>query len=281
VASPQASAKVLIRPLTEGELPEADRVVRLAFGTFIGLPDPSRFMGDADYVRTRWKNDPSSVVAAEHQEKLIGTNFATNWGSFGFFGPLTVDPAYWDRGVAQQILGPTMEIFRRWGNRHLGLFTFSQSPKHMRLYQKFGFWPRDLVAIMAKRIASSTAGEMQASEEVPALFSQALPETRPQLLLAFSEVTNSIFEGLDVEREIRAVATQNLGNTLLLWDGSRLGAFAVCHTGPGTEAGTGVCYVKFAAVCPGSRAVTNFKRLLDAIELYARSVNAPIEYYII
>src|ERR1700722_5765535 len=147
MATPKPSFAVRIRSLSESDLSEADRIVRLAFGTFLGLPDPSQFMGDADYVRTRWKADPSAIVAAEYAGKLIGTNFATNWGSFGFFGPLTVDPAHWDAGVAKKLLAPTMNIFKRWRSKHLGLFTFAQSPKHMSLYQKFGFWPRDLVAI--------------------------------------------------------------------------------------------------------------------------------------
>ena len=83
-------------------------------------------------------------------------------------------------------------------------------------------------------------------------------------------MTNANFEGLDVSREIRAVAEQKLGNTILVWDGAALAAFAVCHTGPRSEAGTGVCYVKFAAVRPGPRADANFKRLLDAVEAFAR-----------
>ena len=45
---------VSVRPLREGDLSEADRIIRLAFGTFLGLPDPMTFMGDAGYVRTRW-----------------------------------------------------------------------------------------------------------------------------------------------------------------------------------------------------------------------------------
>lgn len=282
VAGPQADTKICVRPLAESELPEADRIVRVAFGTFLGMPDPSRFMSDSDYVRTRWRFDPSAVVAAEHEGKLIGTNFATNWRSFGFFGPLTVEPAYWNRGVAQQLLGPTMEIFRRWGNQHLGLFTFSQSPKHMTLYQKFGFWPRDLVAIMAKRIAGAEGeGTLQERHGVtakltgtPGLFSQASPESRPQLLLACREVTTANFDGLDVEREIRSVLEQKLGDTVLFWEDAELCAFAVCHTGPGTEAGSGICYVKFAAVTPGERASTNFSRLIEAIEAFAHSVGA-------
>ena len=282
MATPLRVTKVRIRPLAEDELPEADRIVRLAFGTFIGLPDPSRFMGDTDYVRSRWKVDPSAVVAAEHEGKLVGTNFATNWRGFGFFGPLTVDPAFWDRGVAQQLLGPTMEIFRRWGNRHTGLFTFAQSPKHMILYQKFGFWPRDLVAIMGKPIAARESNQASPASSsatpgpngTPALFSQASPELRPQLLLACREVTSANFEGLDVEREIRSVAEQKLGDTVLLWNNAELRGLAVCHTGPRTEAGTGVCYVKFAAVSPGRHAAADFSRLLNAVEAFAQSSGA-------
>jgi GNAT superfamily N-acetyltransferase len=276
MAAPQWSTKVRVRPLLEGDLPEADRIVRLAFGTFMGLPDPSRFMGDAGYVYTRWKLDPSSAVAADHQGKVVGTNFATNWGSFGFFGPLTIEPSYWDRGVAQQLLAATMEIFRRWENRHTGLYTFAQSPKHMRLYQKFGYWPRDLVAVMAKNVApvAKESDPESPFTATPALFSQASPASRPQLLLACREVTSANFEGLDLEREIRSVAEQKLGDTILLWDHSELSALAVCHAGPGTEAGTGVCYAKFAAVDPGRNAAANFGRLLGAIESYAVSVGA-------
>ena len=43
---------VSVRPLREGDLSEADRIMRLAFGTFLGLPEPMTFMGDAGYVRT-------------------------------------------------------------------------------------------------------------------------------------------------------------------------------------------------------------------------------------
>ena len=36
---------IRIRPLEERELPEADRIIRLAFGTFMGLPDPTKTFG--------------------------------------------------------------------------------------------------------------------------------------------------------------------------------------------------------------------------------------------
>jgi hypothetical protein len=35
---------ITIRLLRESDLPVADRILRLAFGTFLGLPDPLKFM---------------------------------------------------------------------------------------------------------------------------------------------------------------------------------------------------------------------------------------------
>lgn len=272
MATPQRQTEITIRPLVESDLAAADSIVRLAFGTFLGIPDPLQFMGDADYARTRWKADPSAVLAAEQDGKLIGSNFATNWGSFGFFGPLTIHPDYWNRGVAQQLLAPTMEILERWGVRHRGLFTFAGSPKHVTLYQKYGFWPRDLVAALEKDLS----GAPQLAEPPPdiSLLSESKPDDRSQIFAAARQLTGAIFEGLDASREIRAVAEQSLGETVLVWDGANLAAFAVCHIGPGTEAGSGVCYAKFAAVRPGQRAQANFLRLLDGIEFLGRDRGA-------
>jgi predicted N-acetyltransferase YhbS len=126
----QAKTSTSIRPLRESELKEADRIFRLAFGTFLGLPDPLTFMGDAGYVRTRLQADPASAFAAEVDGELVGSNFATNWGSVGFFGPVSVRPDLWDRGIGARLVEPAMERFTEWEIEHAGLFTWSHSPKH-------------------------------------------------------------------------------------------------------------------------------------------------------
>ena len=91
---------ITVRPLEERDLPEADRIFRTAFGTFIGLPDPLTFLGDADLVFSRWRAAPEGAIAADVDGKLAGSMFVANWGSVGFFGPLTVHPDHWDKGVA-------------------------------------------------------------------------------------------------------------------------------------------------------------------------------------
>ena len=250
-----------VRPLREGELDEADRIMRLAFGTFLGLPNPMDFMGDADYVRTRWAADPSSALAAEADGALVGTNFVTCWGSVGFFGPLTVEPSLWNSGVARALLDETMPIFDRNEVRHRGLFTFGHSPKHIFLYQSYGFLPRYLTPILRKPVSGATNGWTTFSE-------RANPEEGYD---AAAVVTGSVLEGLDVRREIEAALAHKLGDTVLVHDSGELVALGICHVGPGTEAGTGTCFVKFAAARAGDKAGQRFTQLLDACEGYAAS----------
>lgn len=266
VASQSAEASRLdisVRPLRENDLSVADQIMRVAFGTFLCLPEPTAFMGDADYVQTRWRANPSAAFAAEVAGELAGSNFATNWGSVGFFGPLTIRPDLWDRGVGKRLIEPIIECFHQWGTKHAGLFTFAHSQKHVGLYQKFGFWPRFLTAIMSKPVGQvgQTGGRSRWTR-----FSEAAEAEREGTLLACREVTDANFEGLDVGREVRTVAEQGLGDTVLLWENERLAGLAVCHCGPGTEAGSGTCYVKFAAVRPHPTAGQDFDRLLDACE---------------
>ena len=151
-----AAAQVRVRPLVDGDLDEADRIFRIAFGTFLGAHDPEGFFGDADYVRTRWRAHPGGALAAELDGRLVGSNFATSWGSVGFFGPLTIAPQYWNRAIGQRMLDSTMELFTAWKTRHIGLFTFAQSAKHVGLYQKYGFWPRFLTAVMSSPVRPAT-----------------------------------------------------------------------------------------------------------------------------
>lgn len=259
-ASDPKADRISIRTLQENDLPAANHIMRLAFGTFIGLPEPAAFMGDASLITPRWRSDPTSTFGAFVGEDLVGSNVATNWGSVGFFGPLTIRPDLWDRGVGKQLMEPVMECFARWQTEHMGLFTFPHSAKHVAMYQRYGFWPRYLTAVMSKPVnQGSTAPGSSRFSDVPT-------DEREAVLRHCVDVTDAVYEGLDVSIEIRATAEQQLGDTVLLWDDSKLVGIAVCQIGPGTEAGSGACYVKFGAILPGQDAERNFARLLSACE---------------
>jgi len=255
--------------LTEKDLPEAARIIRVAFGTFLGAPDPEKFWTDRDYAFGRFPASHVASFGAKLDGTLVGSNFATNWGSVGFFGPLSVRPDLQERGIAQALLTRTMEEFGAWGSRHVGLFTFAQSAKHVALYQKFGFYPRFLTAIMAAsvRAARMPTGGVRFSALTDAQQQEALRSCR--------ELTETIYPGLDVSGEIRAAQTQNLGETVLVEGKSGLAAFAVCQYGPRAEAGTDMCFVKFGAVREGPSAEDDFLHLLDACDSLAAEVGMP------
>ena len=256
-----------VRQLRESDLDEADRICRSAFNTFVGVPD---LFGDQDYVHTRWRAAPDLAVAAELDGQLVGSNFITCWGSFGFFGPLSIRPELWDKGLAKGLMEVTMDILDNFRLTHTGLFTFGQSPKHVGLYQRFGFWPRFLTSIVGRPLAAQDVGERAGwaalSELDEAGRSRAINECR--------NVTDELYPGLDLERESRAVLEQGLGDVVLLED-DHLRGFAVCHIGSGTEAGSGSCYIKFAALRPDGTS-EEFDRLLDACEELATTRGASM-----
>jgi hypothetical protein len=223
----------------------------------------------------RWRSAHVKVIAAREGGRLIGSNVATQ-GSFGFFGPLTVLPEYWDRGVAQRLLEATMTIFEKWGVRHTGLFTFPQSAKHVGLYQKFGYWPRYLTALMT-RTPDANAGPSAKPANAPALLSALKKSQREPAIQACRKLTHKIDKGLDLTGEIRAVLAQRTGDVVLTYTRGALDAFAVCLNGPGSEGGEKTCYVKFGAARGGAGAGQRFDKLLDACDGFASSRGATVE----
>lgn len=258
-----------IGPLKRSEVEEADRIARLAFGTFLGIPNPMEFMGDRNMLTPRVRSANVKALAARANGRLIGTNLATQWGSFAFFGPLTVLPEYWDRGVAQRLLEGTLKILETWGVRHSGLFTFAQSAKHVGLYQKFGYWPQHLTAILTREPKPGLAA--------PLLLSGLTKAAREEAIEGCRKITDRISKGLDLSSEIRSVLAQGIGDIVLSSRRGEPEGFAVCMNGAGSEGGAKVCYVKFGAVCAGSGAAKRFDRLLDGCEGFAAERRAAVE----
>ena len=81
-------SRVLIRPLTRDDLPEARRIFCAAFGTFLGASDPENFWADRDYVNGRFGAEHVASFAAELDGELVGSNFAIRWVASAFSGPI-------------------------------------------------------------------------------------------------------------------------------------------------------------------------------------------------
>jgi predicted N-acetyltransferase YhbS len=253
--------RVTVRPMLAGDLAEATRIFRVAFGTFFKVPDPGRFRLDLSLIETRWRTDPAAAFVAERDGRVVGSVIGMDWGSQLVLGPLTVDPEYWGKGVAQLLVPAILDLAAQRAIKLTTLFTFPQSASHLRLYESFGFVPMYLTPVMSKTVGRAPTSSGARS------FSALSPTDQAAALGRSRELTDAILSGLDLRREIQAIQAQHLGETLLLESDDGLTGLALCHIGAGTEAGEGVLFVKFAAVWPA--AAEDFERLLDAVDSLA------------
>jgi hypothetical protein len=162
-----------------------------------------------------------------------------------------------------------MEQFDTWGTKHVGLFTFPHSAKHIGLYQKHGFSARFLTAIMSAPAAprQGTGAWLR--------FSRLSEARQQEALRSCRDAADALYPGLDLTEEIKTTHAQDLGDTILVDGGNSIAAFAVCHYGPRSEAGADNCFVKFGAVRDGPSAAQDYSRLLDACEALAAAVDMP------
>ena len=125
----------VVRSAEERDLAPADAVLRAAFDAHTGRPDT---LGMTDYLRNRWRSDAARVFVADLDGQLVGSNTITAWGSVGWFGPLSVAPELWGRGIADALVEAAHERLQQRGVAELGLFTFADNPLHFRLYARHG-----------------------------------------------------------------------------------------------------------------------------------------------
>ncbi len=263
-----AAMSLTIRSLEEADLEAADKIRRLAFGTYFGLPDPLAFSGTSRLVAVRCRAWPDGAFVAEKDGAIVGVAISSRWGSLGIFGPLAVHPEQWRGGVARALLEATMPVYDRWRCKASALFTFPNSTAHIGLYQSYGFWPRSLTALMSRPVTA-------ASPVSQACSLRAMSKAEQHDAVAqCAALTDTLYPGMDLVDEIAAVAAHPTADAILLIEDSRVTGFAICHFGPGSEADTGMAYAKFAAVRPGPRAAQDFQRLLDATNDFAHRSGA-------
>jgi hypothetical protein len=97
---------------------------------------------------------------------------------------------------------------RRLAGASAALFTFSNSTKHIHLYQGFGFWPRSLTALLSKPPVEHWGASFDT-------FSPGGDSDRAATIDACRGVADSVYPGLDLSSEIRVAYEQQLGETVL------------------------------------------------------------------
>jgi GNAT superfamily N-acetyltransferase len=264
---------IKIRRVRKGDLSKVRDVVEQAFGDFyerqLGTR-PRQAFGGAQYVHHRWLIEPwGCFVAEEGEGKIVGASIAVMWGSLGLVGPIAVLTAYQNQDIGQQLLKATEGFFDENNATLRGLSTYPQSPRHFLFYQKFGYRPKGLVAITSKGLdRREIVQETKPSRPVvQARRYSTLEEAKKKATMQrFRRITNQIYKGMDIGKEVEIVDGLALGDTLLLEKGRDLLGFAIYHTPGVSEAPQGTLYVKFLALDRGSKKPEHFHQLMAALE---------------
>src|SRR5436309_4172296 len=265
--------KVQVRRVRKGDLSRVKDVLEQTFGDFLERQlgtRPRQAFGGAQYVHHRWLMEPwGCFVAEEDNAKIVGAALAVTWGTVGVLGPVAVLTNYHNQTIGQQLIRAAQDFFDENKATLHGCVTYPTSPKHLYLYHKFGYRPKALTALMSRvldRNAPRPATKLARGPLAVRRFSQ-LEETKKKAGLArVHRITNALYRGLDVAKEVEIVDGLALGDTLLLERGRDLVGFAVVHTPGVSEAPFGTLYVKYMAVDPAQKRVEHLEQFVAAVE---------------
>lgn len=246
---------ITLRPLALTDLDPARQIFRQAFASFLQIPEAQA--GDGDMVGFRLRAYPDCAFAAEHQGQLVAAAFVARRGSQFVPGPVVTRPRGWTGNAGQLLMEAVLQRGDRdWQCRQAIGYTFASSPRHVEFYRKLGLHPRFLTATLGLPLRPTEP------PGAPVTFSGLPADQRAQALQACAALTGALFEGFDWSNEVEAVHAQEAGDTLLIFEGSRLDAVAICHAGPNSEAPAGSAILKFAAVRGGPNRRSTFERLI-------------------
>lgn len=260
------------RPMRHEDLEAARTLYRAAFGNFVGRSAGQ--VGTSDYASARFLGHPEGAICAEADGVLVGFSLATRWGSLAQLGPTVVDPSGFHASAGHRALRHTLEVARGWGCRVMAGFTFSDSPGHLDFFRRNAIQPGPLTLLMTLGLprAEGTGAAVGAGDG--SRLGLLPPGQQEDALRQADALTDSLFPGLSLAREMAHVREHGLGETVLLFEGSRLEGLAVLHAGPGSEADAGCVESKFAFVRPGSGSDTRWDRLLSAAEDFGTGIGA-------
>ena len=236
------SPLIKIRRVRKGDLSKVRDVIEQAFGDFferqVGTR-PRQVFGGAQYVHHRWLMEPwGCFVAEEGDGKIVGAAVAVMWGTVGVIGPVAVLTNYQNQDIGQQLLTACQGFFDENKATLQGLATYPYSPKHLILYQKFGYKPKGLVVVTSRALDRSPAAATALVKPAPKpglavrRYSTLEEARKKQVMQKVRRITNAFWRGFDVAKEIEIVDGLTLGDTLLLEKGREVIGFDLVEVNP-------------------------------------------------
>lgn len=167
-----------------------------------------------------WRTERGAIAAF---------NIAHRSGREGWMGPLAVLPELQARGLGRTIVQAGCDHLRGEGCRTIGLETMPRTMDNIGFYSRLGFLPGPLTITLTLDAATAIA-------EPPLVLLGRLPAARRDDVVAeCGALLAELRPGWDWSRELALTDALALGDTVLLYRGTTLAAFALCHSAPLVE----------------------------------------------
>jgi predicted N-acetyltransferase YhbS len=143
---------VTLRPAALGDAPAIGRVMHDAFKAIAerhnfapDFPSPDVASGLAAMLLGHGR---FYGVAAERDQKLVGSNFLDLRNAIGGIGPITVDPTEQDRGIGKRLMQDVLDRASREGLPGVRLVQTAYHNRSLSLYTKLGFRTREPLSVV-------------------------------------------------------------------------------------------------------------------------------------
>ncbi len=173
---------------------------------------------DADAGAMLWRDDRGHVVAF---------NMVHRSGTEGWMGPLAVRTEYQGSGTGKEIVARGLDWLKRSGATVIGLETMPRTMDNIGFYSRLGFLPG--------RLTLTTTVEAAFDETSARLIGRLGSKDKADAIGECRELVRRVAPGYDYTREIILTDELSLGDTALLYSGTRLVGFALAHTTPLVE----------------------------------------------
>jgi GNAT superfamily N-acetyltransferase len=165
-----------------------------------------------------WRDDRGHVVAF---------NMVHRSGTEGWMGPLAVRTEYQGSGTGKEIVTRGLDWLKRSGATVIGLETMPRTMDNIGFYSRLGFLPG--------RLTLTTTLDVAFDETPARLVGRLAPQDKEDAIAECRELLQRVAPGYDYTREIMLTDDLSLGDTALLFAGTRLVGFALAHTTPLVE----------------------------------------------
>ena len=149
--------------LREATPADAEECARICFEAFGGLHDHHRFPRDfpaleaASGVISVFIGHPSIWgVVAEHDGRIVGSNFLDERDPIRGVGPITIDPQHQSTGVGRRLMEAVMERGR--GAAGVRLLQDAFHMRSLSLYASLGFEVKESVVVISGKPRSEPVG---------------------------------------------------------------------------------------------------------------------------